>query len=159
MAKYNKIRKTDVSDGPGIRVSVFFQGCAYHCEGCFNENTWDFEAGTEWTEAEVLQVLELAKNERIKGLSILGGEPLHPVNVDAACELAKRFKEAYPDKTVWLWTGNVLENVKDLEILKYLDVLVDGQFKIELKDFRLKYAGSSNQRVWDLKTMTLMDNY
>lgn len=159
MARYNKIRKTDVADGPGIRVSVFFQGCNYHCPGCFNENTWDFDDGYEWTEKEIEQVIELAENNRIRGLSILGGEPLHPANLEAATELARRFKETYPDKTVWLWTGNTLENVKEYEIIKYLDVLVDGRFILEKKDFRLKYAGSTNQRVWDLKTMTLIENY
>lgn len=150
--RYNIIRKTDVSNGPGIRVSIFFQGCSFHCKGCFNEETWSFRDGKEFTTETIEEVLKLAEDEHIKGLSILGGEPLHAVNITGALNLAKAFKEKFPNKDIWLWTGFLFEQVKDKEILKYLDVMVDGQFVEEKHDFRLKYCGSTNQRVIDVKS-------
>ena len=149
---YNKIRKMDISNGPGVRVSIFFQGCHFHCKGCFNEETWDFASGKEFNDDVINRVLELCDNDVISGLSILGGEPLNPKNIDGSTKLAKSFKEKYPNKTIWLWSGYLFdEYIKDKEIVNYLDVLVDGQFKIELSSPLLKYKGSSNQRVIDVK--------
>lgn len=147
---YNKIRKMDISNGPGVRVSIFMQGCEFHCKNCFNPETWDFKKGKEFTDATVDRVLELADKDYIEGLSILGGEPMHPKNIDNTTLLAKTFKEKYPEKTIWIWSGFLFENLKDKEVLKYINVLVDGQYKDELHDFRLKYRGSSNQRVIDV---------
>ncbi len=149
---YNKIRKMDISNGPGVRVSIFFQGCAFHCKNCFNPETWEFDTGNEFTEDTINEILDLASPDHIKGLSILGGEPMHPKNIEATTELARRFKEKYPDKTIWSWSGFLFdEYIKDKEIAKYLDVLVDGQFKDELRNPNLKWKGSSNQRVIDVQ--------
>ncbi len=149
--KYNKIRKMDIANGPGIRVSIFMQGCSFHCEGCFSEETWDFNAGKEFTDETINQVIELCKNPNIKGLSILGGDPLHPKNIEGTTKLAKTFKEKIPDKNLWVWTGFLFENIKEKEVLKYVDVLVDGQFKINLRNPKLKYCGSTNQRIIDVQ--------
>ena len=149
---YNKIRKMDISNGPGVRVSIFFQGCQFHCKGCFNEETWDFNGGKEFNLDVINHVIELCNNDYIEGLSILGGEPLNPVNIEGTTLLAKTFKEKYPNKTIWLWSGYIFEDyIKDKEIVNYLDVIVDGQFKIDLSSPLLKYKGSSNQRVIDVK--------
>ncbi len=146
--RYNTIRKMDISNGPGIRVSVFFQGCEFHCKNCFNPETWDFNGGQEFTEDTINEVLELCSKSHIKGLSILGGEPFHPKNIEATTALAKAFKEKYPEKNIWAWSGFLFDNyLKDTEAIKYIDVIVDGQFKDELHDFRLRWRGSSNQRV------------
>ena len=149
--RYNKIRKMDISNGPGVRVSIFFQGCHFHCKDCFNSETWDFEGGKEFTDKTIDRVIELCGNDYIVGLSILGGEPMHPVNIEGTTKLAKIFKEKYPNKNVWVWSGFLFEGLKDKEVLKYIDVLVDGQFKTELFDPRLRWKGSSNQRVIDVK--------
>lgn len=149
---YNKIRKMDISNGPGVRVSIFFQGCHFHCDGCFNSDTWDFNGGKEFNEITINHILELCDSDVISGLSILGGEPLHPVNISGTVKLCKSFKEKYPNKTIWLWSGYLFEEyIKDKEIINYLDVLVDGRFEIEKYDSTLKYKGSSNQRVIDVK--------
>ena len=150
--RYNKIRKMDIADGEGIRVSVFFQGCAFHCKECFNPETWDFDGGEEFTDEEIDQIIELAKPNHIAGLSLLGGEPMHPKNIEGSTRLAKKFKETYPNKTIWAWTGFLFdEYLKDKEIVNYLDVVVDGQFKIEQRNLTLKWRGSENQRVIDVK--------
>ena len=150
--RYNKIRKMDVSNGPGVRVSIFFQGCAFHCKNCFNPETWDFEGGNEFTEETINRVLELCEPAHIKGLSMLGGEPLHPNTIEAATALAKAFKERYPEKNLWIWSGFTFEEyISKQEIVKYVDVIVDGQYKDELHDFRLRWRGSSNQRVIDVQ--------
>lgn len=146
--RYNKIRKMDISNGPGIRVSIFMQGCTFNCKNCFNPETHDFKGGKEFTDETIDRVIELAKNDGIAGLSILGGEPLHPKNIEGSTKLAKKFKSVYPDKTIWVWSGFLFdENLEGFEILNYIDVLVDGVYKDELHDFRLKYCGSTNQRV------------
>ena len=141
----------DISNGPGVRVSIFFQGCHFHCKDCFNSETWDFEGGKEFTDKTIDRVIELCGNDYIVGLSMLGGEPMHPVNIEGTTKLAKIFKEKYPDKNIWVWSGFLFEGLKDKEVLKYIDVLVDGQFKTELFDPRLRWKGSSNQRVIDVK--------
>lgn len=149
--KYNKIRKMDIANGPGIRVSIFMQGCSFHCEGCFSEETWDFKKGKDFTNDTINQVIELCKNPTIKGLSILGGEALHPKNIEGTTQLAKTFKKNYPKKDLWVWTGFLFENIKDKEVLKYIDVLVDGQFQIKNANPKLKYCGSTNQRIIDVQ--------
>ena len=151
MSRYNKIRKMDISNGPGVRVSIFMQGCIFHCEGCFNPETWDFKCGNEFTDETIEEVLKLCEPDHIKGLSILGGEPMHPKNIEATTKLAKEFKKRYPNKTIWSWTGFTFEDIKDKEVFKYIDVLIDGQFKIELRNPNLRWKGSSNQRVIDVQ--------
>lgn len=149
--RYNKIRKMDIANGPGIRVSVFMQGCTFHCKNCFNPETHDFNGGKEFTEETINQILDLCSKEYIAGLSILGGDPMHNKNIEGTTLLAKRFKETYPKKDIWLWTGFLFEDIKKKEVLSYLDVLVDGQYVDELRDPNLKWKGSSNQRVIQVK--------
>ena len=149
--RYNKVRKMDISNGPGVRVSVFFQGCMFHCKSCFNSETWDFNLGKEYTLDIENKILEFCKEDYIDGLSILGGEPMHPLNIDGTIHLARRFKEMYPKKTLWAWSGYLFDEIPNKKIFKYIDVLVDGRFMVDKKDPRLKYAGSSNQRVIDVK--------
>ena len=152
MARYNKIRKMDISNGPGVRVSVFMQGCTFNCKNCFNPETHDFNGGKEFTADTINEILNLRNNSYIAGLSILGGEPLHNKNIDASTKLAKAFKEKYPDKTIWIWTGfNFEDYVMDKEITKYADFIVDGQFEEDNKNPKLLYSGSSNQRVINVK--------
>ena len=149
--RYNKIRKMDISNGEGVRVSIFMQGCTFNCKNCFNPETHSFDGGKEFTEDTINRVLELSGNENVEGLSILGGEPLHPKNIEGTTLLSKRFKEKYPNKNIWVWTGFLFENLKDSEVMKYIDVLVDGQYVDELHNPMLKWRGSSNQRVIDVQ--------
>lgn len=150
--RYNKIRKMDISNGPGIRVSIFMQGCAFNCKNCFNPETHDFNGGEEFTDKTIERIISLCANENVVGLSVLGGEPMHPKNIDGTMRLAKAFKEKYPDKTVWAWTGYLFDRyLSDKEVCKYLDVVVDGQYVEELHNPSLKWKGSSNQRVIDVQ--------
>ena len=149
--RYNKIRKMDIANGPGVRVSIFMQGCAFNCEKCFNPDTHDFKGGKEFTDETINKVLDLCDHEYVEGLSILGGEPMHPNNIEGTTKLAKAFKEKYPNKNVWVWSGFKFdEDLKDKEVLNYVDVLVDGRYEDDLHDFTLKWRGSSNQRVIDV---------
>jgi len=150
MVRYQKIRKMDISNGPGVRVSIFLQGCTFKCPGCFNPETHDFAGGKEFTDETLQQLLNLCAADYVEGLSILGGEPLHPKNIAGTIEIAKAFKQKYPQKTLWVWSGYLYENVVDKRIFEYIDVMVDGQFKQELSNPMLQYRGSSNQRIIDI---------
>ena len=146
--RYNKIRKMDIADGPGVRVSIFMQGCTFNCKNCFNHDTHDFNGGKEFTDETINRVLELCDKDHIEGLSILGGEPMHPRNIEGTTKLAKAFKEKFPNKNVWAWSGFLFDrDLKDKEVLNYIDILVDGQYVDELRDPTLKWKGSTNQRV------------
>ena len=124
--RYNKIRKMDIADGPGVRVSIFMQGCVFNCKNCFNPETHDFDGGKEFTDETIERVLNLCDKEYIEGLSILGGEPMHPRNIDGTTKLAKAFKKRFPNKTVWAWSGFLFDrDLKDKDVVKYLDVLVE----------------------------------
>ena len=150
--RYNTIRKMDISNGPGVRVSVFVQGCVFNCINCFNPETHYFNGGKgDLTDEKIDFILDLCDKEYIRGLSILGGEPMHPKNIDQVTKLAKLFKEKFKEKDLWAWSGYSYEELKDKEIMNYLDVLVDGRYMDELHDFRLEWRGSSNQRVIDIK--------
>lgn len=150
--RYNKIRKMDISNGPGVRVSIFLQGCAFHCKNCFNPETWDFEGGTEFTEDTLNEVVTLCGKDYIKGLTILGGEPMHPNNIKTTELLAKTFKEKYPEKNLWVWSGYTFEDyLSKQDVMKYIDVIVDGQFQDELRNPKLEWRGSENQRVIDVQ--------
>ncbi len=150
--RYHKIRKMDISNGPGVRVSIFMQGCTFHCKGCFNPETHDFKGGEPFTEETIQKVLELCALDHIVGLSILGGEPMHPMNIEGTTALAKSFKEKYPNKTLWIWSGFLMDrDLMDKEILNYVDVLVDGRYEQDLYNPTLKWKGSSNQRVIDVQ--------
>lgn len=144
---YGKIKPVDVANGEGVRVSLFVSGCPHHCKGCFNAELWNHDAGEELTSDMILNILDLCSANYISGLSLLGGEPLDPKNLQQVTLLCEQFKRYYPNKTIWCYTGYDWDIVKHLPIMKYVDVLVDGQFVDELKDPRLKFRGSSNQRI------------
>ena len=148
--RWAKIRTEDIANGPGFRVSIYVQGCNNHCPGCFNPETWDFEGGKEFTDKVKSKFLELGKSKKIAGFSILGGEPLQQGK--DMLDLVKEIKETYPDKTIWMWTGCIYEELtpEQLDIVKYVDVLIDGRFDAKLKSLRSRYKGSSNQRVIDI---------
>ena len=154
---YNIIKQLDIANGPGCRVSLFVQGCSFNCQGCFNTVAKDFDGGKPFTDQTLEHLLELVAPDHISGLSILGGEPLHPNNRTEVLRIAKEFKDRYPDKTIWLWTGYLWEDVAEVLMSSYIDIVVDGQFKEDLKDLRLKYRGSSNQRVIDIKNSLLIE--
>ena len=145
--RYASIRNLDIANGPGCRCTIFVSGCEHRCKGCFQPETWSFDYGKEFTEDTMQLLLELAKPDYITGISVLGGEPLHPRNRRSVLDLVKKFKSTYPNKTVWLWTGYLWEAIVSDLADSDIDVVVDGQFVEELKDLRLKYCGSSNQRV------------
>ena len=149
--RYATIRRQDIQNGPGIRTSIFVQGCAFHCRECFNSETWPFEGGKEFTQKEMNLLMELSDKHFIVGLSVLGGEPLHPYNIDTVIDICRTFKEKFKDKSIWLWSGYRYEEIVNKDILDYIDVLIDGRFMYDLWDFKLMYRGSRNQRVIDVK--------
>lgn len=151
--KYAQIREMDVTNGNGIGVALFTQGCPYHCKNCFNPETWDFNKGTDWTKETENKIIELLKPEYITRLTILGGEPLIERNIEPLTALLKRVKNVYPNKQVWLYTGGDFEVLEGLyeEIFQYIDILIDGRYIDDLRDYKLKWRGSSNQRIIDVQ--------
>ena len=157
---YSAIKTHDVANGIGVRVSLFVSGCTHHCKDCFNAETWDFAFGDPFGDAQVQQILEALKPDYIKGFSLLGGEPFEPQNQHVLAPLLKKIKQAYPDKTIWCYSGYLFD--KDLapggkvytpytdRMLSCIDILVDGEFIQELKDISLQFRGSSNQRILHL---------
>lgn len=148
---YSVIRPLDIANGPGIRVSLFVSGCRRHCKGCFNPETWSFTYGQEFTYETVAEIDRLLDNPNIEGLSILGGDPFEPENRECVESLCSYVKMFHPKKTIWVWTGYLYEDICRYSVMQYIDVLVDGRFEESLRDLRLKYRGSSNQRVIDVK--------
>ena len=148
---YSKIILMDIANGPGWRVSLFVSGCRRHCKGCFNQEAWDFDYGEKFSWETVHELERLVMNPNVSGLSILGGDPFEPENREWVEALCAYIKCNCPGKDVWVWTGYEFEDVIELSVMKYIDVLVDGPFVEKLKDLRLKYRGSSNQRVIDVK--------
>ena len=158
---YGEIKKTDIANGEGVRVSLFVSGCTHHCKGCFNAETWDFNFGREFTDEVRSEVIDALRPDYIRGLSLLGGEPFEPQNQRVLVGLLREVKSLFPKKDVWCYTGYLLDKellndsrarceVTD-EMLSMIDVLVDGEFKQEQKDISLKFRGSSNQRIIDVK--------
>ena len=158
---YGNIKKYDIADGEGVRVSLFVSGCTNKCPGCFQPETWDFQYGQPYTEETEAEILEALNKEYIQGLTLLGGEPFEIQNQRVLVNLARKVKELFPKKDIWCYTGFVLD--KDLlpggrrhcevtdEFLSYIDILVDGPFMMDRKNLSLKFRGSENQRVIDLK--------
>ncbi|MBO5473620.1 MAG: anaerobic ribonucleoside-triphosphate reductase activating protein [Lachnospiraceae bacterium] len=154
---YSEIKKCDIANGPGVRVTIFVSGCTHHCEGCFNEMTWDFQYGKPFMEETISEILQYLAPDYITGLTLLGGEPLEYVNWQGLLPLLRAVKEKYPKKDVWCYTGYLFD--KDIledfcsrweemkEFLSYLDVIVDGEFILEQKDISLRFKGSKNQRI------------
>lgn len=157
---YATIKNCDIANGPGVRVSLFVSGCTHRCPGCFNEVAWDFEYGEAFTQETIDSILNMLKPSYIKGLTLLGGEPFEPENQPAIVDLLRQVKKAYPEKSIWAFSGYLFD--KDIlsgrlgawavtkEYLSYLDVLVDGPFVLEKKDLSLRFRGSSNQRLIDV---------
>lgn len=187
--RYAQIRSLDLSNGEGVGVALFVQGCHFHCENCFNPETWDFDGGKEWTEEVKNKFITLANRSYIKRISILGGEPLAEENLDDVLDLVNKFRLSSPQKSIWLYTGNTIstckyfddtiftfqpsyyhpnplnnkhvkvdekaflikQDRKRIEIIKNVDVLVDGQYIDSLRDVTLPWCGSSNQKVIDIQ--------
>lgn len=151
---YAALKKFDIANGPGVRVSLFVSGCRHHCKNCFNREAWDFDFGKPFTKQTEEEIFAELNKDYIKGLSLLGGEPFEPENRAELTQLLKRVREKYPEKTVWCYTGFEFEKLSDQtarEMLSLIDVLVDGKFVEELKSPDLIFRGSSNQRIIDVK--------
>ena len=154
--KYATIKKHDIANGPGVRVSIFVSGCNHHCKGCFNEEAWDFNYGKCFKDETIDKIIEALKPDYISGLSLLGGEPFELINQQGLLPLLKKVKKVYPNKTVWAYSGFTYEELLKMkyeetkEILNLIDVLVDGKFDESLKDPLLYFRGSSNQRIIDI---------
>ena len=158
---YGEIKKCDIANGEGVRTSLFVSGCRRHCPFCFNYQTWDFNFGKEYTQEVEDEIVESLSPSYVKGLSLLGGEPFEPENQLELVKLLRRVKKEFPNKTIWCYTGNVLERdllnksfyttEVTLEMLSLIDVLVDGEFVQDLENISLEFRGSSNQRIIDVK--------
>ena len=155
---YATIKNCDIANGPGVRVSLFVSGCTHRCPGCFNEVAWDFDYGQPFTEETIESILTMLRPSYIKGLTLLGGEPFEPRNQEAVVSMLRRIREELPEKSIWAFSGFLFE--KDMlsgrigdvrEYLSYLDVLVDGPFVQEKKNLNLRFRGSENQRIIDVK--------
>lgn len=154
---YSEIKKCDIANGPGVRVTIFVSGCTHHCKGCFNEVTWDFQYGKEFTQDTIEEILQALAPDYITGLTLLGGEPLEYTNQKGLLPLLRAVKERYPQKDIWCYSGYLFDEqiLKDFcnrweetrELLGYLDVLVDGRFIEEQKNISLQFKGSENQRI------------
>lgn len=152
--KYAKIRKYDISNAPGICTTLFVSGCTHNCEGCFNKEQQDFTYGNEFTKEIEDEFIEYVKSKQVKGVNILGGEPMQQLMDNTLLNLLRRIKKEI-NKPIWLWSGytyeEIISNSRRLELLEEVDVLIDGKFEISKRDLMLKYRGSSNQRVIDVK--------
>lgn len=157
---YGALKKTDIANGPGVRVSLFVSGCTHHCRECFNPETWDFTYGEEYTDKVTAEILEALAPDYIQGVTVLGGEPFEPSNQRELLSLYHAIRDKYPKKTIWVYSGYTLEedllsesrariDITD-EILSLIDVLVDGEFVLEKKNISLKFRGSENQRIINL---------
>lgn len=148
MLRWSAMRAEDIANGPGIRTSIWVQGCPFHCKNCFNEETWDPNGGHILTNDIIDLFIKQGSKSYIKGFSILGGEPLF-INSEDMLKFVLLLKNDCPDKTIWMWTGYKYEDLRDnqLEIVRLVDVLVDGPFDYSLKNPNLRFRGSSNQRI------------
>lgn len=158
---YADIKQYDVANGLGVRVSIFVSGCTHHCKNCFNEETWDFGYGKPFTEKEISQIIEYLRPDYVSGLSVLGGEPFEPVNQEGLLPLLREVKQTYPKKDIWCYSGYLFdqqilgqmckESGVTRELLSYIDILVDGRFVEEKKNLKIRFRGSENQRIIDVK--------
>lgn len=158
---YASIKPVDIADGPGVRVSLFVSGCTHYCEGCFNSEAWDFEYGTPFDQSVIEKILEMMNHEYIAGLTLLGGEPMHPHNQEMLLMLVRQVRTRFPEKSIWCYTGydfetDILgimmkESAVTRELVPLIDVIVDGKFVQEKKNLSLKFRGSENQRILNVK--------
>lgn len=159
---YADIKKYDVANGPGVRVSLFVSGCTHHCKGCFNEAAWDFKYGNKFTDLQKNIILKQLENDFISGITILGGEPFEFINQEGILPLLKEVRKKFPNKSIWVYTGylfdkNIVQEMSNKnnvtkQLLEIVDVIVDGKFELDKKNLRLKFRGSSNQRIIDVKS-------
>ena len=167
--RYAQIRQMDISNGLGIGVALFVQGCEFHCKGCFNSETWDFNGGKEFTDDTINIILKLCDKSYITRLSILGGEPLHPKNHYMVSKLCYKFKEKYPNKKIWLWTGYELDEYRwlcrdtnlyksyDIHLMWFVDYFITGRYIEKLRNPNLRFRGSSNQKIYQMSNSRLAD--
>ena len=157
---YATIKTYDTANGPGVRVSLFVSGCTHYCKDCFNSEAWDFNYGNPFTEDTMEELLKAIDREWIEGITFLGGEPMNPKNITKVDEIIQRIRCSYPDKNIWVYSGYTLEELLENKefngypvnnILRNIDVLVDGRFVTEKKDLKLRFRGSSNQRIIDIQ--------
>lgn len=151
---YAALKKTDIANGTGVRVSLFVSGCRRHCKECFNSETWDFNFGEKFTDDTMTEIIDALSHDYIEGFSLLGGEPFEKENRETVFEILKTIREKFPDKTIWCYSGFTFEELLESgagNILDLLDVLVDGAFVLEKKNLSLKFRGSENQRIIDVK--------
>lgn len=158
---YGKIRENDIANGTGVRVTLFVSGCRNHCKNCFQPETWDFQYGSPYTKETEQYIIQSLSRPYIQGLTLLGGEPLEPENQRVLVQLLRKVKQTYSNKDVWCYTGYTLEQAKQDgarcrcevtdELLSLIDVLVDGRYEDGLRDISLKFRGSSNQRIIDMR--------
>ncbi|MBQ3066590.1 MAG: anaerobic ribonucleoside-triphosphate reductase activating protein [Clostridia bacterium] len=156
---YATIKRNDIANGVGVRVSLFVSGCRHHCKNCFNQEAWSFSFGQPFTEQTIANIVEWLAPSYVDGLSLLGGEPFEPENQQALVELVQTVRKTYPHKSIWCYTGFVFEDIlagkvgnkqTALQLLSNVDVLVDGKFVEEQKDLSLMFRGSANQRILDV---------
>lgn len=152
---YQKITKFDTANGPGIRTTLWVSGCSHYCKGCHNPQTWDPDSGNLFTIDTLAEIRNSLEPDYIAGLTLSGGDPLYPDNIAMILFLVKYIKQFYPNKSIWMWTGYLYEDIRSYSILDYVDVLVDGPFILEQRDITLAYRGSPNQRVIDVKKSRL----
>ncbi|MCI5724587.1 anaerobic ribonucleoside-triphosphate reductase activating protein [Fusobacterium sp.] len=154
---YSGIKYADMINGIGIRVSLFVSGCNHGCKNCFNVETWNPNYGEEFTQKQEDEIINFFKKygQTIRGLSLLGGDPTYPQNIIPLVSFLKKFKKELPDRDIWIWSGftweEIIEDKNRKELIELCDILIDGKFKEELKNLNLKWRGSSNQRVIDIK--------
>ena len=159
---FGNIKYCDIANGPGVRTSLFVSGCRHHCKECFQPETWNFDFGKPFTDEVESEIIESLKNDFVRGMTILGGEPMEPENQERVLRLIERVKTELPDKDIWIYSGYTFEELTDInnarchtefteKILETADVLVDGEFHIDEKNLMLNFRGSSNQRIIDLK--------
>lgn len=149
--RYHNITKDDMLNGDGLRVVLWVSGCEHHCPGCHNPVTWDIDGGLEFDADAKQELFEELNHSYISGITLSGGDPLHMRNRADIAELINEIREKYPSKTIWLYTGYVWNDIKDLDLIKNIDVVVDGRFEQKLFDAKLQWRGSANQRVIDVK--------
>lgn len=152
---YAKIKTNCTSNGDGIRVALFVSGCSFRCSFCQNKELWNPDYGKKFSNEIKEKMFDEVSKSHYNGISLLGGEPLYKNNIEEITKLAREFKERFPNKTSWLYTGNIYEAISDYEILQYADIVVDGLFEMDKFSPRLKFRGSSNQRIIDVKETLL----
>ena len=156
--RYHNITKEDMLNGDGLRSVLWLSGCTHACKGCQNPITWDINGGLEFDDEAKKELFESLEPDYISGITFSGGDPLHPQNRKGVTALIKEIKTKFPNKTIWVYTGYLFEEVRDLPLMQDIDILVDGEFKIDLLDVTLKWKGSSNQRVIDVKKTLALDH-